>query len=219
MEKKNILVTGVAGFIGFHLCQSLISKGYFVVGIDDINDYYDVNLKYSRLRELGINKNSAIKWNKAINSDIYEKLVFIRLKIENRLKLPEIFNKYKFDLVCNLAAQAGVRYSIKNPQAYVDSNVVGFLNILECCRNNNISRLVYASSSSIYGNSSSVPFKETLSTEKPISFYAATKKSNELMAYTYSHLYGIETIGLRFFTVYGPWGRPDMAIPFHKCYN
>lgn len=212
MEKKNILVTGVAGFIGFHLCQSLISKGYFVVGIDDINDYYDVNLKYSRLRELGINKNSAIKWNKAINSDIYEKLVFIRLKIENRLKLPEIFNKYKFDLVCNLAAQAGVRYSIKNPQAYVDSNVVGFLNILECCRNNNISRLVYASSSSIYGNSSSVPFKETLSTEKPISFYAATKKSNELMAYTYSHLYGIETIGLRFFTVYGPWGRPDMAL-------
>jgi UDP-glucuronate 4-epimerase len=212
MVAKNILITGSAGFIGFHLCKTLLSKGHNVVGIDDINDYYDVDLKYARLEELGIKRNSAKKWHNASTSIINKKFIFIRSKIENRLEIPEIFKKYKFDLVCNLAAQAGVRFSIKNPEAYVDSNIVGFLNILECCRNNNIYRLVYASSSSIYGNCNSVPFKENLTTEEPISFYAATKKSNELMAYTYSHLYRIETIGLRFFTVYGPWGRPDMAL-------
>ena len=208
-----ILVTGAAGFIGYHLCSSLIEDGHDVVGLDNINDYYDINLKYARLDELGIKKRDAEVFGALSISSIYEsQMLFIRLNLEDREALPELFKTYNFDLVCNLAAQAGVRYSIENPEAYVDSNINGFLNILECCRNYKVKRLVYASSSSVYGNSSDIPFKETANVDYPISLYAATKKSNELMAHTYSHLYNIETIGLRFFTVYGPWGRPDMAM-------
>ncbi|WP_437371985.1 NAD-dependent epimerase/dehydratase family protein [Maribacter litoralis] len=206
-----ILVTGAAGFIGFFLSKNLIEKGHEVVGLDNINDYYDVNLKYARLNQLGIDKNSAEKFNFLINSESYRNFTFIRLGIENRDSLPELFKNQSFDVVCNLAAQAGVRYSLKNPEAYVDSNIVGFLNILECCRHNNIQHLIYASSSSIYGLNDKTPFETSDRTDHPVSLYAATKKSNELMAHTYSHLYNFPTTGLRFFTVYGPWGRPDMA--------
>jgi len=208
-----ILVTGAAGFIGYHLCKSLIEDGHDVFGLDNINDYYDINLKYARLHELGIKKMHAEVFGALSISTIHKsQMLFTRLNLEDREALPELFKTYNFDLVCNLAAQAGVRYSIENPEAYVDSNINGFLNVLECCRNNKIKRLVYASSSSVYGNSIDIPFKETANVDEPISLYAATKKSNELMAHTYSHLYNIETIGLRFFTVYGPWGRPDMAM-------
>jgi len=208
-----ILVTGAAGFIGYHLCESLIEDGHEVVGLDNINDYYDVKLKYARLHQLGIIKTDAEVFGKLSKSTIHKsQMLFIRLNLEDRMALPELFKAFNFDLVCNLAAQAGVRYSIENPEAYVDSNINGFLNILECCRKNKIKRLVYASSSSIYGNSDKTPFEETANVDKPVSLYAATKKSNELMAHTYSHLYKFETIGLRFFTVYGPWGRPDMAM-------
>ncbi len=210
---KNILVTGAAGFIGYHLCEALIKKGHKVVGLDNINDYYDVNLKYARLNQLGITKESASKFHIISDSKVHGSIMqFVRLNLENRNELPKLFKKFKFDIVCNLAAQAGVRYSIDNPGAYIDSNINGFMNILECCRHNRVKRLVYASSSSVYGNSDKIPFKETLNVDEPVSLYAATKKSNELMAHTYSHLYNIETIGLRFFTVYGPWGRPDMAM-------
>ena len=209
---KKILVTGAAGFIGLHLIEKLLDEEYDVVGIDNINDYYDVELKYARLKKLGIDKSKAEKFNCEVKSDLYDNLLFVRLNIEDRTNLPLIFGKEQFDVVCNLAAQAGVRYSIENPEVYVDSNVVGFSNILEACRNNNVQRLVYASSSSVYGNSSDVPFSTEDDVDHPISLYAATKKSNELMAYTYSHLYNFETVGLRFFTVYGPWGRPDMAM-------
>ena len=213
MIRKNILVTGSAGFIGFHLCKALIEKGHNVVGLDNINDYYDVNLKYSRLNELGITRVMAESYNNLCVSKSYGKqMQFIRMNLEDREALPKLFEELYFDIVCNLAAQAGVRYSLENPYSYINSNINGFINILECCRHHNIKRLVYASSSSIYGNSKKVPFKETDSTNKPVSLYAATKKSNELMSYTYSYLYEIETIGLRFFTVYGPWGRPDMAM-------
>jgi len=208
-----ILVTGAAGFIGYHLCESLLKAGHTVVGLDNINDYYDVNLKYARLNELGVKRGDAeIFENISISEKYGNKLQFIRLNLEDRENLPKIFENFKFDVVCNLAAQAGVRYSLENPEAYIDSNVVGFLNILECCRHHNIKHLLYASSSSVYGESKKVPFSVEDSVDYPISLYAATKKSNELMAYTYSHLYGIPTTGLRFFTVYGPWGRPDMAI-------
>lgn len=208
-----ILVTGAAGFIGYHLCEALIIKGFHVVGLDNINDYYDINLKYARLKHLGINREKANVYNTIVNSETYGNQVqFIRMNLEDRVYLPKLFKEFQFDFVCNLAAQAGVRYSIENPEAYVDSNINGFLNILECCRNYKVKRLVYASSSSVYGNSSDIPFKETANVDYPISLYAATKKSNELMAHTYSHLYNIETIGLRFFTVFGPWGRPDMAM-------
>ena len=213
MKKKNILVTGAAGFIGYHLCESLLRQGYKVVGLDNINDYYDVNLKYARLNELGIEKVNASEFNRLSVSSLHaNKMQFIRMHLEDRESLPKLFAEQQFDTVCNLAAQAGVRYSIENPEAYIDSNITGFLNLLECCRHHNIKRLVYASSSSVYGNSNQVPFKESANVDQPISLYAATKKSNELMSHTYSHLYGIETIGLRFFTVYGPWGRPDMAM-------
>ena len=210
---KKILVTGAAGFIGYHLCEALIKKGHDVIGLDNINDYYDVNLKYARLDQLGIEKESA-----SVFSEISESLIhgshmqFIRLNLEDRNTLPKLFKTYQFDMVCNLAAQAGVRYSIENPEAYIDSNINGFLNVLECCRHHNVKRLVYASSSSVYGNTDKIPFDENANVDQPISLYAATKKSNELMAHTYSHLYNIETIGLRFFTVYGPWGRPEMAM-------
>ncbi len=207
-----VLITGAAGFIGYHLTKSLINDGHQVVGLDNINDYYDCQLKYDRLSELGVLKKHAMIYLKVSNSIKYpNSLKFIRMNLEDRLALPNLFTEEKFDLVCNLAAQAGVRYSIKNPNSYVDSNIVGFLNVLECCRHNKIKRLVYASSSSIYGNSMKIPFSENDKSDEPVSLYAASKKSNELMAYTYAHLYKIETIGLRFFTVYGPWGRPDMA--------
>lgn len=213
MGKKTILVTGAAGFIGYHLCEALLKQGHQVVGLDNINDYYDVNLKYARLGELGIQKNAASVFAKLSESQLHgSQMQFIRLNLEDRDQLPKLFETSKFDMVCNLAAQAGVRYSIENPEAYIDSNINGFLNVLECCRHHHVKRLVYASSSSIYGNSDKVPFAETATVDQPISLYAATKKSNELMAHTYSHLYKIETIGLRFFTVYGPWGRPDMAM-------
>ena len=208
-----ILVTGAAGFIGYHLCEALLKAGHNVIGLDNINDYYDVNLKYARLKELGLDRAKAEKFSTLSESSIHNtQMQFIRLNLEDREGLPQLFKSIKFDIVCNLAAQAGVRYSLENPEAYIDSNINGFLNVLECCRHHNVKRLVYASSSSVYGNSDAVPFKETANVDHPVSLYAATKKSNELMAHTYSHLYGIETIGLRFFTVYGPWGRPDMAM-------
>ncbi|KGL60288.1 NAD-dependent epimerase [Polaribacter sp. Hel1_33_49] len=207
-----ILVTGAAGFIGFHLSKSLLAKGHRVIGIDNINDYYDVNLKYDRLKELGIDKNEAEKFLKSADSVTSAgQFSFVRINLEDRIELPSLFEKHAFDVVVNLAAQAGVRYSIENPETYIDSNVVGYLNILECCRHNNIKHLLYASSSSVYGENKKVPFSTADNVDHPISLYAATKKSNELMAHTYSHLYGIPTTGLRFFTVYGPWGRPDMA--------
>jgi len=215
LEKKikKILVTGAAGFIGYHLCEALVKAGHNVIGLDNINDYYDVNLKYARLKELGLDRAKAEKFGTLSESAIHSsQMQFIRLNLEDREGLPRLFKSHSFDMVCNLAAQAGVRYSIENPHAYIDSNINGFLNVLECCRHYNVKRLVYASSSSVYGNTDKIPFKETINVDLPISLYAATKKSNELMAHTYSHLYKIETIGLRFFTVYGPWGRPDMAM-------
>jgi UDP-glucuronate 4-epimerase len=210
---KKILVTGAAGFIGFHLSRKLVELNFHVVGLDNINDYYDVNLKYDRLEQLGISKQEASIFLNRTKSKTYgDQLSFVRMNLEDEDSLPKLFQDEQFDVVCNLAAQAGVRYSLENPKAYIESNINGFLNILECCRHYEVDKLVYASSSSVYGNSDEVPFKETQNVDNPISLYAATKKSNELMAHTYSHLYGIQTIGLRFFTVYGPWGRPDMAM-------
>ncbi len=214
-----ILVTGTAGFIGFHLAKKLLERGDEVVGIDNINDYYDVNLKYARLNELGIDYRASLavtnechnKHTQAIQSSIYATHKFIKIGLEDTAAIDKLFEEEKFDAVCNLAAQAGVRYSIENPHAYIQSNVVGFLNILEACRNFGVKNLSYASSSSVYGLNKAQPFKTSEHTDHPISLYAATKKSNEMMAHTYSHLYGIQTTGLRFFTVYGEWGRPDMA--------
>ena len=194
-----ILVTGAAGFIGFHVCQVLLSRGDEVVGIDNINDYYDVNLKLGRLAELERHPNA-------------ENFRFIKLDIALRPEMEALFAEHKFDKVVHLAAQAGVRYSIENPHAYIDSNIVGFTNILEGCRHNAVKHLVYASSSSVYGANESMPFSVSDNVDHPVSLYAASKKANELMAHTYSHLYDLPTTGLRFFTVYGPWGRPDMAL-------
>jgi UDP-glucuronate 4-epimerase len=208
-----ILVTGAAGFIGYHLCQALLQHKHIVVGLDNINDYYDVNLKLDRLKELGIKRKEALVYNDMCKSEIHaDAFSFVRMNLENRKDLPRLFEKENFDVVCNLAAQAGVRYSLENPDIYIDSNVVGFLNLLECCRNYEIKHLVYASSSSVYGLNKEIPFKVEHNVDRPISLYAATKKSNELMAHTYSHLFKLPTTGLRFFTVYGPWGRPDMAM-------
>lgn len=207
-----ILVTGAAGFIGYHLVKRLVGEQYEVVGLDNINDYYDVDLKYARLSDSGIARDD-VRPGETVTGSRSSLYRFIQADLTDRDLLNRIFREEKFDLVCNLAAQAGVRYSIRNPYAYVQSNVVGFLNLLEACRNNSVQRLVYASSSSIYGMNRKVPFAEDDRTDTPESLYAATKKSDELMAYTYSKLYGIETTGLRLFTVYGPWGRPDMA-PF-----
>lgn len=208
-----ILVTGAAGFIGFHTIKKLLAHNHTVVGIDNINDYYDVNLKFARLAQLGIDKEAAENYNLSVQSNSFnENFKFLRLDLQDVGHLNQLFKNEKFEVVCNLAAQAGVRYSIENPKLYVESNINGFFNILECCRNFKINHLVYASSSSVYGLMREVPFETIQNVDKPISLYAATKKSNELMAYTYSHLYGFLTTGLRLFTVYGPWGRPDMAM-------
>jgi UDP-glucuronate 4-epimerase len=190
------LVTGAAGFIGFHVVQRLCEAGHQVVGLDNLNDYYDVNLKLARLKVL----------------EVESLFSFVKIDLADREGVAELFSQQKFERVIHLAAQAGVRYSIDNPMAYADSNLVGHLTILEGCRNNKVEHLVYASSSSVYGLNNKVPFATSDSVEHPISLYAATKKSNELMSHTYSHLYGVPTTGLRFFTVYGPWGRPDMAL-------
>jgi len=205
----NILVTGAAGFIGYHLCEKLLALGHKVIGLDNINNYYDINLKLDRLKQLGV---FDVKEGVLVKSQINENFKFIKINLENREALSEVFKENNLDAVCNLAAQAGVRYSIENPFAYVESNIVGFLNVLENCRTYNVKKLVYASSSSVYGLNEKIPFSVEDSVDRPISIYAATKKSNELMAHTYSHLFGIQTTGLRFFTVYGPWGRPDMAM-------
>lgn len=209
---SKVLVTGGAGFIGFHLIERLLERGDTVVSIDNINDYYDVNLKFARLLQLGISKESAI-WNKKILSHVHPKFSFRRMNLEDSRELDSLFEEEKFESVCNLAAQAGVRYSLENPKTYINSNIVGFFNILDACKRYDIKHLVYASSSSVYGNNKKMPLSVTDKVDHPISLYAATKKSNELMAHTYSHLYNLPTTGLRFFTVYGPWGRPDMA-PF-----
>ena len=206
-----VLVTGAAGFIGFFTAKVLLEKGHTVVGLDNINDYYDVNLKFSRLEQLGIKREEAEVYNHISNTG-NNNFSFVRMNLEDREALPKLFENEKFDIVCNLAAQAGVRYSLENPETYIDSNLVGFLNILECCRHNDIKHLVYDSSSSVYGLNKKIPFGTEDNVDHPISLYAATKKSNELMAHTYSHLFKIPTTGLRFFTVYGPWGRPDMAM-------
>ncbi|MCK4662725.1 MAG: NAD-dependent epimerase [Bacteroidales bacterium] len=206
-----ILVTGAAGFIGFHLTKQLLKRGDIVIGLDNINNYYDVNLKFARLEQTGIDKKK-IDYNKFTQSNTYKNYKFIKLNLEDSQNINQLFSKEKFDTVCNLAAQAGVRYSITNPKAYIDSNITGFLNILEASRYNYVKHLVYASSSSVYGLNESFPFSTKDNVDHPISLYAASKKSNELMAHTYSHLYKLPTTGLRFFTVYGPWGRPDMAL-------
>ncbi len=208
-----ILVTGAAGFIGYHVCKILLAHNFSVVGLDNINAYYDIDLKYDRLGQLGIKRGAAEKYYTLAKGSLHQDhFTFVRMDLEDREGLPTLFQKEKFDMVCHLAAQPGVRYSLENPEAYVDSNIVGFLNILECCRHNAIKHLVYASSSSVYGNNGKIPFSVDDPVDNPISLYAATKKSNELMAHTYSHLYRLPTTGLRFFTVYGPWGRPDMAM-------
>ncbi|WP_456432422.1 NAD-dependent epimerase [Nitratifractor sp.] len=207
-----ILVTGTAGFIGFHLARRLLERGDEVVGIDNVNDYYDVRVKYGRLRETGIEGDETIEYAKPVRSVKYDGYTFVKLNLEDRAAIEELFERERFDAVCNLAAQAGVRYSLVNPHAYVDSNLVGFVNILEGCRHTGVKHLAYASSSSVYGLNESMPFSVHDNVDHPISLYAASKKANELMAHTYSHLYGLPTTGLRFFTVYGPWGRPDMAL-------
>lgn len=191
----SILVTGAAGFIGFHLTRRLLNEGAQVVGFDNLNDYYDVNLKHARLKQLE-----------------NERFTFVKGDLADRQAIADLFASHSFDIVVNLAAQAGVRYSLQNPYVYIDSNISGFINILEGCRHNNVKHLVYASSSSVYGANTKMPFSVHDNVDHPVSLYAATKKANELMAHTYSHLYGLPTTGLRFFTVYGPWGRPDMAL-------
>jgi len=206
-----ILVTGTAGFIGFHLAKRLLEDGHEVIGLDNINNYYDINVKYGRLAICGINKPD-IEYGKPVISRLYDQYKFIKMDLEDSEGLNDLFSSLKFDIVCNLAAQAGVRYSLENPWTYIKSNIDGFLNILECCRFNDVKHLVYASSSSVYGLNEKLPFSTSDNVDHPISLYAATKKSNELMAHTYSNLFKLPTTGLRFFTVYGPWGRPDMAL-------
>jgi UDP-glucuronate 4-epimerase len=208
---QTILVTGAAGFIGYHTISRLLKDNFHIIGIDNINDYYDVNLKYGRLNELGINRNEITENGKVI-SHKYNNFIFYKTDLVDREMIFNIFAEYKFDAVIHLAAQAGVRYSLTNPHAYISSNIEGFLNILEACRAFPPKHLIYASSSSVYGSNTQMPFRETDNVDHPVSLYAASKKSNELMAHTYSHLFNIPTTGLRFFTVYGPWGRPDMAI-------
>ncbi len=206
-----ILVTGTAGFIGFHLSNQLLQRGDEVVGLDSINDYYDLKVKYGRLGYAGIDQEK-IRYNSLVQSSKHRNYRFVQLQLEDTDSLDKLFQREKFDSVVNLAAQAGVRYSLENPRAYIDSNIIGFTNILEACRHNNVGHLSYASSSSVYGLNETMPFSVHHNVDHPISLYAASKKSNELMAHTYSHLFGLPTTGLRFFTVYGPWGRPDMAL-------
>ena len=206
-----ILVTGTAGFIGSFVAVRLAERGDEVVGVDNINEYYDVQLKYGRLERDGVGRRKAEAGN-WVRSSKYSTYRFKRMHLEDRQAIQGLFEKEKFDRVCHLAAQAGVRYSLVNPYSYIDANIVGFTNLLECCRHHKVKHLVYASSSSVYGLNEKYPFSVHDNVDHPISLYAATKKANELMAHTYSHLYGIPTTGLRFFTVYGPWGRPDMAL-------
>lgn len=203
---KHVLVTGAAGFIGFHLSKRLLKEGYKVTGFDNVNDYYDVTLKYGRMKELGVDHDNLDE------QDPDSAFQFVKGELSGRKDMESLFGENDFDVVVNLAAQAGVRYSLENPHAYIESNIDGFLNILEGCRHGGVDHLVYASSSSVYGSNKEMPFKTSDRVDHPVSLYAATKKSNELMAHTYSHLYGIPATGLRFFTVYGPWGRPDMAL-------
>lgn len=205
-----IVVTGAAGFIGHHLVTKLLSLGHEVVGFDNINDYYSVSLKYARLSEQGILEEDITDNNFAF-SHLFSSYKFIKMDLTDKVALFNLFEKEKFEYVIHLAAQAGVRYSIENPSIYIQSNIEGFFNILEACRAYPVKHLVYASSSSVYGNNTKVPFSVDDNVDHPVSLYAATKKTNELMAHTYSHLFNIPTTGLRFFTVYGPWGRPDMA--------
>jgi UDP-glucuronate 4-epimerase len=206
-----ILITGAAGFIGFHLTRYLLSNDVAVVGLDNFNDYYSVTLKYDRLSQLGIEE-SVISDQEAINSSLFPKLSFQKVDITNQERLDEIFNTSKPDIVCHLAAQAGVRYSLENPTSYAQANLLGFFNVLDAARKYKVKHFIYASSSSVYGLNEKFPLEEIDSVDHPVSLYAATKRSNELMAHAYSHLYQLPTTGLRFFTVYGPWGRPDMAL-------
>ena len=205
-----VLITGTAGFIGFHLTERLLREGHAVIGVDQVNDYYDVNLKKDRLAFSGIDWN--VEPQKGIRSSKHKQYVFYKASLEDKSAIYSIFQKEQPDAVCNLAAQAGVRYSLKNPDAYIQSNIIGFQNIIEACRQYGVDNLCYASSSSVYGGNENLPFSTKDRVDSPISLYAATKKSNELVAHTYAHLFGIRTTGLRFFTVYGPWGRPDMAL-------
>ena len=211
MLDYKVLVTGTAGFIGFHLAGRLLQEGYTVVGLDVVNDYYDVNLKYARLAEHGIDKDQ-ITYNQLIQSRKFDKYSFIQLDLADHDTVVEFMQQQQFDYVVNLAAQAGVRYSLENPRAYTHSNIDGFLSILEGCRYSGVKHLVYASTSSVYGLNTEMPLSEDQKTDKPMALYAATKKANELMAHSYSHLFKLPSTGLRFFTVYGPWGRPDMAL-------
>ncbi|MFC2097379.1 NAD-dependent epimerase/dehydratase family protein [Bacteroidota bacterium] len=209
---KKVLVTGAIGFIGYHLTERLLKEGYEVVGIDNINSYYDVRLKYAKLPILGIEEDSI--WpNVPYQSYKHNFFKFIKMDIKDRYNLEKLFKVEKFDIIVNFAAQAGVQYSIHNPHTYIENNITGFINLIDAAKINKIKHFLYASSSSVYGNRDDVPFKETDNVDHPISLYAASKKTNELIAHTYSHLYKLKTTGLRFFTVYGPWGRPDMA-PF-----
>lgn len=207
---KKILVTGSAGFIGMHLVLELVSKGFEVFGVDSINDYYDVSLKYSRLQNCGIEQKN-ISEVEFVRSRKFSNFHFLKFNLIQQEVVEKIFSNYNFDIVVHLAAQAGVRYSIENPRTYIDNNINSFFNIIDACRRHNIKKFIYASSSSVYGNSKDVPFNEKINVDKPVSLYAATKKANELIAHSYSEIYGLNTVGLRFFTVYGPWGRPDMA--------
>lgn len=206
-----VLLTGSAGFIGYHVTKALLDRGDEVFGIDSLNNYYDINLKYGRLNELGLPPDQ-IEESAFIQSSKYPLFSFNKVNIKNKADIENIFKNNSFDAVCNLAAQAGVRYSLEEPRTYIDSNITGFLNVLENCRNYNVENLSFASSSSVYGLNGSYPFNVADNVDHPISIYAATKRSNELMAHSYSHLFGINITGLRFFTVYGPWGRPDMAL-------